>query len=521
MTTTTTTSNTIADRMQRLRALRGTREKTLDDVLTVPVLEQMARQQLTGPDYKPLHHARSPLICVPLGDDKAKRKVFAYRNNIRSWNIVYGNGVWQRTGNQQQLYCQPGFNISQYGYGDGTLVDCYRPMHEHRRNTLSSRALAYSPFDIKTSGDGEDKTQSWFLRPYHGCHFEYHDEKTMRVEPCNSNEGVMSRIGYGDYSYAIHFNSKTILRYDETHNRSEKNGLLVRTTPVWDAAELGFVGQLGDWSKAVAQHFAGDQAGHTSAMELALKVLNLQESIPNLQVEFIYPGHVWSGTGWQMTHDAFGAVPNMTSLYPAGVPTTSLAQQLVNFGSESYPPVNKRPPNTICPPSIMLTLPVYKMTPAKLRNDYQQREFSVNLASGSDTEMGKHTTARRIMLVPTASKPFNHDLNPDLFHHHCADGEIGITDRCNFGGKNDYLHRGKIVPLSFAHNPHSCVAFCLPNDTEYLDAYWTAKDKWTGKYQGCHDEQRYGWIEDIDVVLTRVGAMIAEHFFSTASGVSV
>jgi hypothetical protein len=248
-----------------------------------------------------------------------------------------------------------------------------------------------------------------------------------------------------------------------------------------------------------------------------LKVINLQESIPNLQVEFIWPGHVYANGNWRCVYNPEGRPASTSALYDAGVPTSSIACQLSGFGQQAS---GVKSPLVLCPPCIMLTLPTYKLTPAKLHDRDSRREFVRSL--DPNDSIGERTLGvKRVLLVPTFSKPFNHGINPDLYHFHTPDGEIGITDVCNFGGKNDYMNRGKIVPMGFAHNPHSCAAFCLPEDTEYLDSYWTQKDKDSGEYLSFTDTARYGWMEDIDVVLTRVGAMIAEHFFSTASGVSV
>jgi hypothetical protein len=328
---------------------------------------------------------------------------------------------------------------------------------------------------------------------------------------------ITNRIGYLDYSYVINHDSKTIVRYDETHHRSDKNGLLHRTVPFTDAAELGFVTQIGEWMLAVRKHYASDQMAIQSAAELALKVINLQESIPNLQVEFMWPGHVYANGNWRCVYNPEGRPASTSALYDAGVPTSSIACQLSGFGQQAS---GVKSPLVLCPPCIMLTLPTYKLTPAKLHDRESRREFVRSL--DPNDSIGERTLGvKRVLLVPTFSKPFNHGINPDLYHFHTPDGEIGITDVCNFGGKNDYINRGKIVPMGFAHNPHSCAAFCLPDDTEYLDSYWTQKDKDSGTYLSFTDTARYGWMEDIDVVLTRVGAMIAEHFFSTASGVSV
>lgn len=497
MTDTTSTH----ERMAALRAMRGSNSITADDLLTVEKLESAAKWHVvrgggitnTGGDH---------FVCVDIGDPKAERKVFAFRSGNRSWCVVYG------TGSPLQGEYQPGYMVQQFIKADGNVCNVYWLMQTQRNEKRSSRALVGSPFYVHKKHDRGSRddmgiraiagfTLDWSAstRAHGGRQLFLVEgqDAMLGAEPRCSLEMTAELSYVGAEWYFVVDNEDRVVHAAYNDQVLKSLGLYRQSVPARDYQALGFsTTELPAFQQAVLKEFS-DEKDQVTAMELALKCMTLAEQLRGIQVEFVYPSHCWTGREWKRAFSVTGSRshPRYTK---SGKAPTEFWSDIMRF------------PDCPQPPCILLTLPVYKQ-----RGAYYIRERG---AQDNHDTTANPPIVRQVLLYPVRNADFQY-VNQDC----TSVSELGATEQCNFGGKNEIAKRGNVVDLGHATGPHAAVAFCVngPN-SELLNAYWGSKNcGYDGHAKYGTELRTYGWLADIDQIITRVGAMVAEHFFTSAS----
>lgn len=488
-----------ADKMASVRAAKSTLgPQELKDLLTVEHLESMVRWHL-GRDHSKVIQVKSvnqynPRLVVRLGSPDTERCLFATRVAPRNWQVRFGHPTPGNRRENDSFKSRPGYSVQEFVSPDGKRFNAYGMCQEACDfKDLSVMAVEYgSPFKAVKS------TEQITVKPFQclgeipseGIQAEL--EQGVPAEHWTAKRFVSEHL----WTFGVLADTeRNVLLWDKDPLKG--TGLLRQSTPARDWSALGFATNVGGYIAAVSAYFANDQAAINSALELALKMETLCKQIDGLHCEYVWPGHFYSGK-WQrfLPDNYYMNEAEGRYVCRAQVPTVGLLKTLRCEGRG-------------VPPCIVVTLPVYSVRNAYLDNTHF-------LGSGDFTKTPPKV--RQILLMPVGSKPFDNDLNPDI---HDDANAIGFTRRCNFGGSCDFLHRGATYELQHATNLRSAVAFCMnkPSD-EMVHAYW-GSNKWTGKDSclpdGTFDGKCYGWMADIDVLVTRIGAIVAEQFFANAA----
>lgn len=487
-----------ADPMAAVRAAKKSDDPLrLADLISVEALENIVRWHMNRDPSKVVSQiGGNYYLTVRLGSKDAKRCLFAVRLRPRHWEVRYGNLCPIKSGDQRKDHSRPGYSIQEFVSPDGKRYDVFGATGDVSDfKDLSSLAVNYcSPFQINST------------------------KKTLTLKQIECNAEF---TGLGPSNTVINLGDRWSLNVTQTEMCEFENfrtaqflidrerntivcgrdplkdyGLFHRSRPARDWSDLGFTSDLTGYTAAVNAYYANDNAARESACALAFMLENLCQQIEGMSCEYIWPGHTYSKT-WRRLFQGYEYTKEQSARWvnQGMCPTLGLLRSL-------------RVEGRAVPPCILLTLPLYHARPACFENR--------DMTHGGEDFKQKPSKVKQILLMPVPSQKMSGTINPDLCSRNPHD--VFVTRRCNFGGKCDYPNRGGCFSLDKATNPHSAVAFCMNSpQTELVHAYWGEASWVNTRDSALHEPKVYGWMADIDVLVTRIGAIVAEQFFANAS----